>query len=464
MSNSDYDPIIVKLPQIKDNILNTEPNVIRSGYQAQPLFKYGFHHYIHATKDKMEILETTPELKGKKFYLVTNPFEHEIKDYDESISIASNKYFKTDKNKPEILSRAFYKLWEIIMYFELIPETTKKMTIVNLAEGPGSFIQCIMNYRDKFFGSKDTLHDKIYAITIYGNIPTIPQLSANMVNYYTKQKKLQIFKTYPPDTARKSKEQSDGDLTNIKTINLFKNMVLTTDNKHADLITADGGLNWNNENFQEQEAYGLILGEILTALNLQAKGGNFVCKFFETFTTVSVKYLCILQYFYEDIYICKPFTSRPSNSERYVIATKFKYQQTNELSKKIGMIDKILYDITRKDGLFVNDIFTSFKVPADFETTVLHVNSQILNIQHTNINKIMNYINEKNYFGDDYHKYKDEQINASTFWIKTFLPITKRDIKLTQQSLENKTRNIIKKNETIIQEKLSKLDKLIEEY
>lgn len=464
MNESVYNPVIYKLPQIKENILNSEPNIIKTGYQAQPQFKYGFHHYIHATKDKMELLEITPELRGRKNYLVTNPFEHEIKDYEDSITIASAKYFNTDKNKQEILSRAFYKLWELIMYFDLIPDNLKNITIINLAEGPGSFIQCVINYREKFFDSKSISHDMSYAITIHSNIPTIPQLSPVMVNYYTKQKKLQIFKTYPADIAKKSDDQSNGDLTEIKTINLFKNMVLNINKKYADLITADGGLNWYNENYQEQEAYGVILGEIITALNLQAKGGSFVCKFFETFTVVSVKYLCILQYFYENVYVCKPFTSRPSNSERYVVSTNFKYQQTGDLSNKIGILEQILSDITKNDKLFVNDIFTSFIIPSDFETTIMVINSQILNMQHSSINKIMKYVNDKNYFGDNYHKYKNDQINATTFWIKTFLPITKRDIKLARQSLDNNVKEIIKKNEETVKNKLNGLNKLIEEY
>mgnify|MGYP003718068581 CR=1 FL=1 len=41
--------------------------------------------------------------------------------------------------------------------------------------------------------------------------------------------------------------------------------------QYADLITADGGFIWSNENFQEQEAYKLILGEIITALKIQKR-------------------------------------------------------------------------------------------------------------------------------------------------------------------------------------------------
>jgi hypothetical protein len=32
------------------------------------------------------------------------------------------------------------------------------------------------------------------------------------------------------------------------------------------LVTADGGFEWDNENFQEQESYQLVLGEMIAAL------------------------------------------------------------------------------------------------------------------------------------------------------------------------------------------------------
>ena len=76
----------------------------------------------------------------------------------------------------------------------------------------------------------------------------------------------------------------------------------------------------------------------------------------------------------------------------------------------------------------------------------------------------MNYINGKNYFGDDYHKYRDEQINASTFWIKTFFPITKKDIKLSQHFLSSKVDKNVKDNEEITKTKIDKSNQLIENY
>ena len=109
-----YVPIIVELPQIKDSIFSTDANVSHSTNIDYPRGEYGFHHFIHASKNKMEILK---KFEGKKkVYLVMNKFERYVDNYDQSIGNMSKEYFKLD-SKPDILSRGFYKLWEILLLF-----------------------------------------------------------------------------------------------------------------------------------------------------------------------------------------------------------------------------------------------------------------------------------------------------------------------------------------------------------
>jgi cap1 methyltransferase len=48
-------------------------------------------------------------------------------------------------------------------------------------------------------------------------------------------------------------------------------------------------------------------------------GGHFVCKLFDVFTPFSVGLLYLLYVCFERITLHKPLTSRPANSERYVI-------------------------------------------------------------------------------------------------------------------------------------------------
>ena len=54
----------------------------------------------------------------------------------------------------------------------------------------------------------------------------------------------------------KYKSRDNGDITDVKTISNFKRDI-KKNKKYANLVTADGGFEWNNENYQEQEAYRL---------------------------------------------------------------------------------------------------------------------------------------------------------------------------------------------------------------
>ena len=136
-----------------------------------------------------------------------------------------------------------------------------------------------------------------------------------MASYNSINKNLvNVFKTYSTKESEKSLIKIDGDLTKLKTHNIF-NKYIASKKLYADLITADGGFTWKNENYQEQEAYRLIYGEILNALSNINKDGTFVLKIFETFTDVTIKLITLCGSFFKETYIYKPFMSRTSNSE-----------------------------------------------------------------------------------------------------------------------------------------------------
>ena len=56
--------------------------------------------------------------------------------------------------------------------------------------------------------------------------------------------------------------------------------------------------------------------------------------------------------------------------------------------------------------------------------------TELINKQQITINKIVTFIKKNNYFGEDYHNYKDIQENAHEFWKKYFYneTIAKKDI------------------------------------
>ena len=392
-----------------------------------PNFSLGFHSFIHQNKDKMSIMN---KLKQKKqFYYVVNKFEHSINNYEDDLAHITNLYFNITKDTPPILSRAFYKLWEILFLFDL-PNSDNGITYAALAEGPGSFLQALMFYREKFY-PKGVNKDKYFGVSIHSTDKSVKNIAEQFMGYYNTHKpnRIYIHPTYGAKEANKYKTKDNGDLTDFKTISLFKKDIKKS-KKWADIVTADGGFEWTDENFQEQEAYPLIFGQILAALNVQAKNGSFVLKLFETFTNVTLKMIYTLTSFYEQAYIYKPYTSRPSNSEKYLICKGFKYDQTKDKAKLEPMLEKLEKILSEfNSDLYVVDIFSEFTLPDNYNNFFTIVNTKIANIQQIEINKIIDYINGNNYYGEKYHQYREDQIAATKFWKESFYPINENIFK-----------------------------------
>ena len=225
--------------------------------------------------------------------------------------------------------------------------------------------------------------------------------------------------------------------------------------QYADLITADGEFECDDNNFQEQETYKLVLGEIVAALNVQAKNGNFVLKIFESFTIPTIKLLYILSSFYNEMYIYKPSFSRPTESERYVICKGFKYdhkKDTSFLDTRIKSLQLVLEGMNTLR--FVYDIYPDLQVPELFINKIKFINIKIANPQQIIINEIIKYIKENNYFGDKYHLFREKQIEATKWWVNNFYPPSKNLFDKNKDDLQKMIETTLHKY-TVEQEKFS---------
>jgi 23S rRNA U2552 (ribose-2'-O)-methylase RlmE/FtsJ len=440
-NNEDYKPLIIKLTindtsedkNKQENIFNykSDPEYIESPNIEFPNAKYGFHHWLHLKKNEMSILNNFKN--KKKVYRITNAFERFIDNYENDINGLTEKYFEIKtKLRPKILSRGFFKLWEILMIFDLIPND-KPIVTAHLAEGPGSFIQATMYFRDLF--SSNYKKDKYYAVTLHKEDEGeyVPALETSFLDFYKKDTRIYYHKTYPSQVAGGETTKDNGDIVDPKTIELFGGEMQSK----ADLITADGGFNWNNENTQEQEAFKLVYGQITAAIKLQKKGGAFVCKFFETYTKTSIKMLYILNSCYKTVYIIKPFTSRKSNSEKYAVCIDFKYENNSEYEKILKELQNILKHNHKTKNNLIN-IFPSFRIPKSYSKQISQINIKIANEQLLRMYDFLKFIESQNYYGDYYHKKRKEQIDASVFWSNLFYPEDKSFERIKQKYEEYK--------------------------
>ena len=430
--------LVYELPSYnnKNHILSYDYKPLFTSSINKPSLKYGFHYYIHQTKKKMEIFDHDK----RDYHKIVNSFEDTIPDdynrYNRNDSTSNSneikltddikkfslKFFNTDK----IISRAFYKFWEMLMIFPLLRNETKSINTLHLAEAPGSFIQALIYYREKIYNNIEYKQDKYIAVSI--------DEVTNKKNEY-----IPIFSSSLEQNKQFERwKYKDSDITKLDIIKKF-----LSDNKKlkADLITADGGFNWIDENFQEQEAYKLLLTEIYCALKVQSIGGNFVIKFFETFTDVSVKIIEILRHNYKLIYIYKPLLSRPSNSERYIICLNY---LANMKDIDIDKIYNVLEQIDNSNE-FLFDIFSDYEIPKDIQLLNTQICTKLSNIQFKQMNDMISYYYIGNYYGDEYNNYLLKRKDANDFWISTFYPIIKKNdipsIKKLLKKLIDKTLN-----------------------
>ncbi len=429
-----YQPFIFELESGKSDILDKSKsdNLILSSTINMPLTSLGFHNFLHRTKNAMSI---TNNLQTKnKFYYVINPFEHVVANYEDSLKNLTKTYLGIKEEAPEILSRAFYKMWEILFLFGVADK--KELTYAALAEGPGAFIQAVINYREKL--GPGVSQDKIFGVTIHPEKGKYIEMGKQFLGFYNSHTPglINIHETVSTKEAKSNTGKSNGDITQVKTVSIFKKDIEKS-KTYADLVTADGGFDWDDENYQEQEGYQLILGEIVAALRVQAKDGSFVLKLFETFTITSIKMIYLLSSFYEKVYIYKPYFSRASNSEKYIICKGFKYDQKKDsalLNTKVGSLEKVLEQMN--SNKFVYDIYPDMDLPAGYLDKFKFMNIKIANTQQIMINEIVKYIKENNYFGEKYHSHREKQIEATKWWVSNFYPPSKNLFDKSKDDME----------------------------
>jgi hypothetical protein len=149
--------------------------------------------------------------------------------------------------------------------------------------------------------------DMYYGITLRSNN------NRNVPDWKT-QRSLPITISYGKD--------GTGNLYNIENITHFAEHVVGKNS--CDFITADGGFDFSSDfNNQEDQSMRLIASEVLACLLLQKKGGNFLLKLYDCFCESTITILHILSNNYRSLHFIKPLTSRPANSERYLLCVDF---------------------------------------------------------------------------------------------------------------------------------------------
>jgi 23S rRNA U2552 (ribose-2'-O)-methylase RlmE/FtsJ len=343
------------IPNISLKFDKTEVNEIYNIYEYNQLIYY---------KNRIDTLEDNKLWDSAK--KLSNIYE---------LIYVPNKKFKYDSvSKYEPLSRAYFKLFEILVDFDLI-NNPKILKIGSLAEGPGGFIEATVNYRKRITNK----YDNINAITLYSTNKDIPGWNKSK-NFLKKNPNVNI--TYGKDKT--------GDLYNVENIKSYASLF----NNDADFITADGGFDFSyNFNKQEQLSYRILFCEIVTAISIQKIEGCFVCKFFDMYTNITQSLIYLLYTLYKEVYITKPNTSRAANSEKYIVCRGFLGIDTNYIKKLYILIGNFKYIYNNK--MNINQIF-DFNIDINFKSQLNKINTIFFNNQINSIISTLSLIKQNN--------------------------------------------------------------------
>jgi len=377
---------IIKLTKVSFNtaidVLNTlQFNLKVSNNPVQPLDKLGEWEKSQNAKSQIDTYRNV----FYRYRNLTNPFE--------LVSSRDRKYISI----PNIItiSRAYFKLWEILQYFQDVTPNGP-MIYAALAEGPGGFMQAVTEFRLKYYYMYSPM-DRIYGITLHNTFDNIQWNNALM-----RSSKYELSYGHP--------DINDGDLTNPKNIKAFTQLFSID---KADLVTADGGImTTQTENFQEQTHLRLFLNEILTTLGIQAKDGTYVMKIYDMFTLPTLQLIYVLTLLYEDVYITKPLTSRPANSEKYLVCFGFREEIKKKVIDSLFNISTELFSMTTNKHII--SLFDNL-IPNAFYGQIFSCNNSFVPNQIKNIMLTIHLINNHELLRN---KCVSKQIKYGIEWCK----------------------------------------------
>lgn len=325
--------------------------------------------YIAFIKEQID----TRQNEWDKYKKYTNMYEY-IHTIIPNTKVAVSTY------KP--LSRSFYKMIEICKLLYLLDALPPICTTFHLAEGPGGFIEALAYMRGNCSGvelpleQQTELHDTYYGMTLIDEDCNVPGW-----------RKSKSFLINNPNVVIEKGSDGRGDLMNPDNL---KHCYIKY-NGTMDLITGDGGFDFSNDfNQQELVSSKLIMCQIAFAIAMQKQGGNFIIKFFDTFTKFSLDLLFLLSNLYDKVYFIKPNTSRQANSEKYVVCKGFRLVSVEELVKKFYKI------MTNMNDKQVVSLF-NFDLPYIFVNKVEELNAIFGQQQIENIVNTLNLIDSTSY-------------------------------------------------------------------
>jgi hypothetical protein len=348
-----------------------------SSYNEQPdlIKKDTKPYHISQLQNIKESLNKTKKLLDAK--VSNNTFMKYWKECD--IFRNERKIVKKIINTPYDITKAWMKCYEIITELELIDNQlveNEPFLHFDNAAFPGSFILAVEHYIKT---KTDIKKHSWYASSLLEDIKESKQTKYTLSSEHALQDTYGLYKNYPERWLMSN--EFNGDVLKEKNQLHICHRI----GAKIDLYTSDLGFNIGDDYEAQEEKHTIYnAGQILSGLLTLKRGGHLVIKQYTFFETLSINLLYILSTFFEQMYICKPQTSRDINSEIYIVGKSFLggvYLEHEYI--------KILFDICRGSYKINQPVLELTKSIKSFYGQLIVAAKGIFETQDTKFNELI---------------------------------------------------------------------------
>jgi hypothetical protein len=135
-------------------------------------------------------------------------------------------------------------------------------------------------------------------------------------------------------------KQSTGNMTLRKDIMSLKDVKVDFYSHDAGISVITNAAGENSYNNQEEMNLAIHLGCAIAGLMTLKPGGTFIAKQYTFFQTLSWQLMIYYASLFDEFRICKPITSRPYNSEIYLVGTGFRGLPGGDLDHLLDLLDR----------------------------------------------------------------------------------------------------------------------------
>jgi len=317
----------VKLPTINTWLspnyagpgLLEQEEILRSGiiggFDNPAEWKKTYSEYDWSIDDMMSFKEDLKESLRPLDDINANPEDDKIY-YQASHKL--NAYFPLKGNHglikerfgAEVVTNAWLKMMELCEFLEPIFKKNKKVASLSVAEMPGNFVLAINHWKDNNYSGVDwTWRASSYR-----------QLYSRDHEYLEDQ--YGMLRKYPDNWDFST--DGDGDITSVNNITGFSRRPYHIGTGDVKFVTI-------NMDYSREELINMpvVWGQFLCAIAGLKKGGCVVVKQFTFFEAASLCLFAVASSCFDKLYVTKPLTSRPANTEIYMVGVGYKKSFTH---------------------------------------------------------------------------------------------------------------------------------------